>query len=351
MKGKTVFVGLSGGVDSSVAAYLLKRDGWRVVGVYMKNWSSDVGDWQCPWREDYLAAKRLAAFLDIEFLRLDFERQYKRAVVDEMIAAYRQGLTPNPDALCNQRIKFGLFFNACRRRGADMVSTGHYARLSDGRLCRSRDPLKDQTYFLYALPRRVLPHLLFPLGDYLKSQTRALAAEAGLPNADRAESMGICFVGQVGLADFLGRYIKLKPGGIIDADDGRPIGRHRGAALYTLGQRHGLAVGGGLPYYVVGKDMAKNEVYVSRDLNHERLWASSLEICQTNWLMDEPVSERNYDLRVRHGGKLFKAQLRHLEMDARRAVCEIETPVLAAAAGQVAVLYDGQSVFGGGLIC
>ena len=347
---KTVFVGLSGGVDSSVAAYLLQRGGWRLVGVYMKNWSTDVGGWRCPWRDDYLAAKRLAAFLGIEFLCLDLESQYKRAVVDATVAAYRRGLTPNPDVICNQRVKFGLFFNACRRRGADMVATGHYARLDGGRLCRAEDPVKDQTYFLYAVPRPVLPYLLFPLGGYLKSRTRAVAAEAGLPNADRPESMGICFVGQVGLADFLGRYIKLESGRIIDADDGRIVGRHRGAALYTLGQRHGLGVGGGLPYYVVGKDMADNEVYVSRDLNHERLWAKRLSISRTNWLV-EPSLKRQYDLRIRHGGRLFKARLSRLDIAARTAVCEIETPVLAAAPGQAAVLYAGRSVLGGGLIC
>ena len=344
----TVFVGLSGGVDSSTAAYLLKRDGFKVVGVYMKNWSQDIGAHHCPWREDYLAAKRLAAFLKIDFRLFDFEEAYKKAVVDEMVEAYRQGLTPNPDISCNQEIKFKLFFDACIEQGADLVVTGHYARVDRGRLLKGVDPVKDQSYFLYRIERSVLPQLLFPLGEYLKSQTRALAKKAGLPNANRSESMGLCFVGQVGLADFLSQYLELLPGPILDEQD-REIGRHQGAALYTIGQRHGLAVGGGLPCYVFAKDVAENTVYVTRDLNHPKLWSDHLRLDHTHWLA-EPSQHKVYDLRFRHGGNFFKARLQELDPAQNLAVCVLESPVRAAAAGQSAVIYDGEAIVGGGII-
>ena len=349
MKTETVFVGLSGGVDSSTAAYLLKRSGFKVVGVYMKNWSRDIGGHHCPWREDYLAAKRLSAFLEIDFQIFDFEKAYKKAVVDEMVEAYRRGLTPNPDISCNQEIKFKLFFDACRDRGADLVATGHYARVDGNHLLRGIDPAKDQSYFLYRIEPAVLPRLSFPLGGYLKSQTRVLAKKAGLPNAGRAESMGLCFVGQVGLDDFLSQYLKLVPGVILD-EQGREVGQHRGAALYTIGQRHGLAVGGGLPYYVYAKDVAENTVYATRDLNHPRLWSDRLKLERTHWLAE--LSQRKvYDLRFRHGGDLFKARLQELDADRHLAVCVLESPVRAAAAGQSAVLYEGEIVVGGGMIC
>ena len=349
MKQATVFVGLSGGVDSSMAAYLLQRDGYRVVGVYMKNWSQDIASHHCPWREDYLAAKRLAAFLGIDFLLFDFEEQYKRAVVDEMIEAYRQGLTPNPDIYCNQFIKFKLFFEACCQKGADLVATGHYARLVDSHLSRAQDPLKDQTYFLYRIEAAVLPRLLFPLGDYLKSQTRSLAKKVALPNAERAESMGICFVGNIGLADFLAQYIELKAGRIFD-DQGRQVGQHQGAVLYTLGQRRGLNIGGGLPYYVIGKDVAQNEVYVTRNLNHPELWSQHLKLQRTHWL-SQPSQKKVYDLRIRHGGALLKACFSQIDQEQGLAICDLLKPVQAAASGQSAVFYDGSLVIGGGIIC
>ena len=346
---KSVFVGLSGGVDSSTAAYLLKRGGFKVVGVYMKNWSQDIGAHHCPWREDYLAAKRLASFLEIGFHLFDFEEAYKKAVVDEMVEAYRRGLTPNPDISCNQEIKFKLFFDACRDLGADLVATGHYARIARGRLLKGIDPVKDQSYFLYRIEKSVLPQLLFPLGEHLKSQTRDVAKKAGLPNAGRAESMGLCFVGQVGLSDFLSQYLELLPGPILD-DRGREIGRHKGAALYTIGQRHGLAVGGGLPCYVFAKDVAENTVYVTRNLNHPKLWSDCLKLNRTHWLT-EPSRRKVYDLRFCHGGDLFKARLQESEIGQNLAVCALESPVRAAAAGQSAVLYDGETVVGGGIIC
>ena len=314
----------------------------------MKNWTEDIGGYRCPWRDDYLAAKSLAAFLDIEFLVFDFQKQYKQLVVDYMIAEYAKGNTPNPDIRCNQEVKFKLFLEACLAEGADLIATGHYARIKDMRLCRAIDETKDQTYFLYRIEAKILDKVLFPLGDRLKSQTRDLAVEAGLPNALRPESMGICFVGQVGLADFLKQYVKTKPGPIIDEERGT-VGQHRGAIFYTLGQRHGLNIGGGLPYYVVGKDMIKNEIYVSRDIENPKLWSKELHLKEIHWLI-EPKAGKFYNLRIRHGGKLFRANLGRYDDERKTAVLQLEGSVKAAAGGQSAVLYDGEIVIGGGII-
>ena len=335
--GRTVFVGLSGGVDSSVSAYLLREAGYRVVGVYMKNWSADIGGYRCPWRDDYLAAKRLAAFLRIDFRSFDFQTDYQAAVVDYMIEEYQRGRTPNPDIRCNQEIKFKLFFRTCLEQGADLVATGHYARLKEGRLLRAADPVKDQTYFLYRLDPALGDRLLFPLGGYLKRQVRELARSAGLPNAERAESMGLCFVGAVGLADFLRQYVAAEPGEVIDQDGGQTVGRHQGAIFYTLGQRHGLQIGGGPPYYVVGKDMAANRVYVSRNLRHPDLWTQELALAETHWLRP-PAPGAAYEVRVRHGADLLPGVLAACDERRQTATVKLAAEVRAAAAGQSAVL-------------
>ncbi len=348
MKSQTVFVGLSGGVDSSTTAYLLKQAGYRVVGVYMKNWVQDIGNYRCPWYDDYLSAKRTAAFLDLEFLVFDFQKQYKQLVVDYMIGEYGRGNTPNPDIKCNEEVKFKLFLEACLETGADLIATGHYARIKDSRLCRAADESKDQTYFLYRIEPNILGRVLFPLGDYLKSQTRDLALKAGLPSALRPESMGICFVGQIGLADFLKHHITTESGQIIDEERG-VVGRHSGAVFYTLGQRHGLNIGGGLPYYVVGKDMVKNEVYVSRNIENPELWSEELHLKDTRWLV-EPKAGQSYDLRIRHGGEFFQASLGNFDNSRQTAVLSSDKPVKAAATGQSAVLYDTEAVIGGGII-
>lgn len=343
-----VFVGLSGGVDSSLAARLLLKQGYEVVGVHMKNWSANIGDWRCPWREDYLAAKNLAAFLNIEFKLFDFQQQYKQLVVDYMIDEYKQGNTPNPDIRCNEAVKFKLFTDACFDQGADFVATGHYARIKAGRLCRARDAIKDQTYFLYRVNPGIFNQLLFPLGGLLKKKTRELAAAAGLPTADRPESMGICFVGQVGLTDFLRQYVEVAPGPLIN-ETGEIVGQHEGALFYTLGQRHGLNLSGGLPYYVVGKDMTKNEVYVSRDLNSPRLWSASLNLRHTHWLAAAEIG-RTYELRVRHGGRLLPATLVATDPSTRAATVSLAQSARAVSPGQSAVLYDDATVLGGGII-
>ena len=345
---QTVFVGLSGGVDSSVAAYLLQKQGYQLVGVYMKNWTQDIGDYSCPWRKDYLDAKRLAAFLRIPFLVFDFQKQYKQLVVDYMLAEYQKGNTPNPDIQCNQMIKFDLFLKSCLKEGADFIATGHYAQVKAAKLYQATDSSKDQTYFLYRLPQFALSRVLFPIGGLTKKRVRQIAQVAGLPNAQRPESMGICFVGEVGLVDFLKNYLKSQLGDIID-DRGQIVGQHQGAIFYTIGQRRGLKIGGGLPYYVVGKNIDKNEVYVSRNLNHHNLWQAKLNLQASHWL-DQPNLKQVYQLRSRHGGQLIEARITRQSTQLKQTVVKLQEPTKAAASGQSAVLYHQKQVIGGGII-
>ncbi|MDQ3065363.1 MAG: tRNA 2-thiouridine(34) synthase MnmA, partial [bacterium] len=244
---KKVYVGLSGGVDSSVTAALLKEQGYLVTGVYMKNWSQDLPGFECPWKQDYTDAKRIAVQLGIPFKMYDFESEYRQRVVDYMIEGYKAGRTPNPDIMCNQEIKFKLFLETALEDGADLVATGHYAKVQDGMLLKARDDNKDQTYFLYRVNEDALKKTLFPLGDLTKPEVRDLAKKFDLVTATKKESMGICFVGKVGIKEFLLHELGSQaPGEIIDQNE-QILGRHDGAIFYTIGQRHGLGVGAGLP--------------------------------------------------------------------------------------------------------
>lgn len=338
-----IFVGMSGGVDSSLSAALLKEQGYDVTGVYMKNWTQDLPGMVCPWAEDLADAKRVAVQLGIPFKVYDFEKEYKRKVVDYMVAEYQAGRTPNPDIMCNQEVKFKLFLDAALEDGADMIATGHYARTQNGHLWRASDDNKDQTYFLYRVSRAALEKTLFPLGGFKKTEVRAMAADRGLATASRKDSQGICFVGQVGIKEFLSQYIETEPGDIIDRSSGQKLGRHDGAIFYTLGQRHGLSLGGGLPYYVVDKDMAKNEVYVSRDLNDQAMWRRALRLQHLHWIDGAPPSTEPLQVRLRHRGELRAARL-------EGHTITLEEPERAVAAGQSAVIYDGDNVLGGGIV-
>ncbi|PID30509.1 tRNA 2-thiouridine(34) synthase MnmA [Candidatus Saccharibacteria bacterium] len=350
-----VFVGMSGGVDSSVAAALLVERGYDVTGVYMKNWSQDLPGMRCPWADDLADAKRVAVGLGIDFRVFDFERDYRDRVVQYMIDEYRAGRTPNPDIMCNQEVKFRLFLDAALEQGADMIATGHYARVQTAegdvstmhrpaRLLRARDENKDQTYFLYRITQRALDKTLFPLGDYSKPEVRQLASERGLWTADKKESMGVCFIGQVGMRDFLRQYVELVPGDIIDQDSGVVVGQHDGAILYTLGQRHGLELGGGLPYYVVGKNMAKNEVYVSRNLNNTSIWRSNVQLGDIYWIDADAPAAGRLQARMRHRGPLVDATL-------DGAVLRLDEAQRAITPGQSAVFYSGEVCLGGGVVC
>jgi tRNA-specific 2-thiouridylase len=345
---KKVFVGLSGGVDSSVSAALLKEQGYDVTGVYMKNWSRDLPGYPCPWKEDFQDAKRVAVQLGIKFEMFDFENEYFSKVVQYMLDGFSAGITPNPDIMCNQEVKFKLFLTAALERGADFIATGHYAQVQDGKLLMAKDANKDQTYFLYRVSEEALKKTLFPVGGLTKPEVRELAKKFGLVTAAKKESMGICFVGKVGIKEFLQQFLPPQSPGDIKEQHGVTIGRHDGAVFYTIGQRHGLNVGGGLPYYVTGKDMAKNEVYVTTDLNDEKLWSESIEITSAHWIHQPP---RNEVLRVRtrHRGPLVSVTSYEQLPNGNWKFVPADK-IRALSPGQSAVLYAGDTCLGGGII-
>ncbi|MEO6109761.1 MAG: tRNA 2-thiouridine(34) synthase MnmA [Candidatus Saccharimonadales bacterium] len=341
-----VYVGMSGGVDSSLTAALLKEQGYDVTGVYMKNWTQDLPGMRCPWADDLADAKRVAVQLGIDFKVFDFEKEYKQKVVDYMINEYKLGRTPNPDIMCNQEVKFKLFLETALDDGADLIATGHYARVKDGVLKQAVDTNKDQTYFLYRVTGEALKNTLFPLGEFTKPEVRKMAEERGLYTAAKKDSQGICFVGQIGIREFLSQYVEEKAGSIIDKQTGKILGQHDGAIFYTVGQRHGLEVGGGLPYYVVGKDMDKNDVYVTTDLNDENLWKPELGLVGVHWINGAPENG-TYQIRVRHRATLTDAEL---ILDGETARLILKHPERAVAAGQSVVIYSGEDCLGGGIV-
>lgn len=345
---KNVYVGMSGGVDSSVTAALLKERGYYVTGVYMKNWSQDLPGFTCPWKEDYQDAKRVAVQLGIDFKMYDFETEYRQKVVDYMVAEYVAGRTPNPDIMCNQEVKFKLFLNTALEDGADLIATGHYARIEDGQLLAGVDDNKDQSYFLYRVTENALRHSLMPIGELEKPEVRRLAAELGLATAEKKDSQGICFVGKVGIKEFLLAELGPQlPGNIVN-EHGQTIGEHDGALFYTIGQRHGLNVGGGLPYYVVGKDMAKNEVYVTTDLQDERLWQKELQLTDMHWINQAPAAgPAGLKIRTRYRAPLVDCAV---ELHEHGAHITLHGDQRAITPGQSAVIYDGDRVVGGGIV-
>lgn len=348
MSKQTVYVGMSGGVDSSVTAALLKEQGYRVVGIYMKNWSQDLPGFVCPWKEDYQDAKRVAVQLNVDFKLYDFETEYKGKVVDYMIAEYQAGRTPNPDIMCNQEVKFKLFLDTALEDGADMIATGHYARIATGHeLYAAKDKNKDQSYFLYRVTEGALSKTLFPIGEYTKPEVRKLANKLGLATAEKKDSQGICFVGKVGIKEFLSQYITTEAGAIVD-QHGTTIGQHDGAIFYTIGQRHGLKVGGGLPYYVVGKNMAKNELYVSTDLDATGLWLRDFNLAAEHWINASPdLQGQSLQVRTRYRAPLVGC---HLETTGNGLKVRLKDAVRAVTPGQSAVFYDGEHVIGGGIV-
>lgn len=343
-----VYVGMSGGVDSSLTAALLVEQGYDVTGVYMKNWTQDLPGMRCPWADDLADAKRVAVQLGIDFKVFDFETEYRQKVVDYMIDEYKLGRTPNPDIMCNQEVKFKIFLETALEDGADMIATGHYARVKDGKLLQAVDTNKDQTYFLYRVTREALEKTLFPLGEFTKPQVRAMAEARGLYTAAKKDSQGICFVGQIGIREFLTQYVEQKAGPIIDKQTGKVLGQHDGAIFYTIGQRHGLDVGGGLPYYVVGKDMDKNEVYVTTNLNDDALWKPELSIISPHWIAGVAPQEGEYTIRVRHRAALISAKLSHAEDGT--VTLTLNSPERAVAPGQSIVLYKDDECIGGGIV-
>ncbi len=347
-----VYVGMSGGVDSSLTAALLLQQGYQVTGVYMKNWTQDLPGLVCPWQEDYQDAKRVAVHLGIPLKVYDFQTAYRQKVVDYMVHEYQAGRTPNPDVMCNQEIKFKLFLETALKDGADQIATGHYARVINNkgvsRLAVGLDSNKDQSYFLYRLSEEALGHSLMPIGDYTKPTVRELAKGLNLATADKKDSQGICFVGKVGIKDFLLQELGPQPSGEVVDQQGQVVGRHDGAIFYTIGQRHGLKVGGGLPYYVIGKDMPKNVVYVTTDLQDNLLWKKQLKLTDLHWINQPPKPGQIYQVRSRYRAPLVKCKIK-LEGD-NTASLQLADAIRAITPGQSAVIYDQEFCLGGGIV-
>ncbi|HET9721876.1 MAG TPA: tRNA 2-thiouridine(34) synthase MnmA, partial [Candidatus Saccharimonadales bacterium] len=278
----------------------------------------------------------------------DFEKDYRQKVVDYMLDEFKAGRTPNPDIMCNQEIKFKLFLDMATQDGADMIATGHYAKVKDGKLLVAKDDNKDQTYFLYRVSAVALRRTIFPLGAYTKPQVRELAKKLGLVTADKKDSMGICFVGKVGIKDFLKQYVNEEPGKIIDQTN-RDVGTHDGAIFYTIGQRHGLEVGGGLPFYVTGKDMKKNEVYVTTDLQDEKLWGREVRLTDLHWINDQAKNSKELKVRTRHRAKLIPVKLLNM-LSNSQCSAQLDEEVRALTPGQSAVFYAGVECLGGGIV-
>ncbi|HSU76645.1 MAG TPA: tRNA 2-thiouridine(34) synthase MnmA [Burkholderiales bacterium] len=348
-----VVVGMSGGVDSSVAALLLKRQGHDVVGLFMKNWEDDDTDEYCSTRQDLVDAAAAADVIGIELEAVNFAAEYKDRVFAEFLREYSAGRTPNPDVLCNAEIKFRAFLDHAMRLGATKIATGHYARLDtrDGRqrLLRGKDAGKDQSYFLHRLTQEQLARVMFPVGDLMKSEVRRIALEAGLPNHAKKDSTGICFIGERPFREFLNRYLPKVPGPIVDAE-GRAIGEHIGLAFYTIGQRKGIGIGGaGEAWYVAGKDLAANKLVVVQGHDHPLLLKRSLAADETSWVAGSPPAERTeHTAKTRYRQADAPCTLaRVLESEIR---VDFTAPQWAVTPGQSVVLYDGEACLGGGVI-
>lgn len=350
-----VVVGLSGGVDSAVSAWLLREQGYRVSGLFMVNWTEDEQGY-CSAADDFQDARAVCEELDIPLHRVDFSAEYRERVFKHFLDDYRAGKTPNPDLLCNREVKFQPFREHALRLGADFVATGHYARVEqrpDGpRLLRSVTEDKDQTYFLALVARAHFEKVLFPIGGLTKPQVRALAQQAGLPNHRKKDSTGICFIGEREFRSFLQTYLKPDPGPMID-DSGTPVGQHQGLMYYTLGQRRGLSIGGRrgareAPWYVVGKDLAGNRLRVSQDPAHPLLMSRRLRTAAFQWIRRPDPLPQQLHARIRHRQALQPCEARLLDGGAVE-VC-FEQAQRAAVAGQYCVLYDGDECLGGGEI-
>jgi len=368
---ETVVVGMSGGVDSAVSALLLKRAGYRVVGLFMKNWEDDDDDEYCSSREDLVDAAAVADVIGIELEAVNFSAEYKDRVFASFLAEYQAGRTPNPDILCNAEIKFKAFLDHALRLGAQKIATGHYAQLRevDGRfqLLKGEDGTKDQSYFLHRLTQAQLARAMFPVGHLYKREVRKIAAEAGLPNHAKKDSTGICFIGERPFREFLNRYLPREPGPM-RTPEGRVVGEHIGLAYYTIGQRKGMGIGGVKPapagpdgkepvaragdhaaWYVAGKDLAKNELIVVQGHDHPLLLREELVAADLSWIAGVPP----------HTHWVYAAKIRYRQEDAACDIASIDdgrmrvefaAPQWAVTPGQSAVIYESRVCLGGGVI-
>lgn len=351
-------VAMSGGVDSSVTALLLKRRGEPIAGLFMKNWEDDDGrDGACAAEDDAADARAVADQLGIPFHARNFALEYWESVFEEFLAELRAGRTPNPDVLCNREIKFKTFLDHARDLGAETMATGHYARRDelDGRfrLLKGRDANKDQSYFLYMLDQAQLERARFPVGDLEKPELRRIAADAGLPTADKKDSTGICFIGERDFDGFIARYLEASPGAILTTD-GRRIGEHRGLIHYTLGQRKGLGIGGvsgfpEAPWFVVHKDLPGNRLFVTQDPDDPHLVADRLVATRLTWIAGEaPADDGGLSAKIRYRQPDQPVAIEALDAD--RLELRFHSPQRAITPGQSVVLYRGEECLGGGII-
>jgi tRNA-uridine 2-sulfurtransferase len=363
-----VVVGLSGGVDSAVTAYLLKEQGWDVVGIFMKNWEDDDDDEYCSSNQDFLDAASVADVIGIEIEHVNFAAEYKDRVFAEFLREYQAGRTPNPDVLCNAEIKFKAFLDHAMRLGAEKIATGHYARVREVKegggasrfqLLKGLDGTKDQSYFLHRLNQAQLARTMFPIGELRKTEVRRIAQEIGLPNAKKKDSTGICFIGERPFREFLNRYISKAPGPIKD-ERGRVLGQHQGLSFYTLGQRQGLGIGGvkdkgaqrgageHAPWFVARKDMATNTLRVVQGHGHPWLQSSALQADDVSWVAGHAPASGAYAAKTRY--RQADAACVSSAATGSEFHLEFAQPQWAVTPGQSAVLYDGDVCLGGGVI-
>lgn len=340
IRGKRIFVGLSGGVDSSVTAALLQRAGADVVGVFIKGWYPP--GMPCTWADDRRDAMRVAAHLGIPFHTLDAQDEYKKGVIDYLLSEYKAGRTPNPDIMCNREVKFGAFFRFAEEHGADFIATGHYAKVSHegvhAQLLRGTDASKDQSYFLWAIPQTALDKTLFPLGDRHKTEVRQLAKQFNIPVAEKKDSQGICFLGSISVDEFLRKEFHPEPGIAVTAD-GKETGHHDGAVLHTLGARIALNDAPAGPWYVIRKDMEKNIIVVSHDSAQAQL--DSISLREHNWF-EEP--QGTAEVQYRYHGPIIRGTFEDGTFIPEVSITE------PLAAGQSLVVYRGDVCIGGGII-
>jgi len=352
-----IVVGLSGGVDSAVTAWLLKQQGHEVIGVFMKNWEDDDADPNCPARQDFLDVLAVGDVLGIEVELVNFSHEYRERVFSYFLAEYRAGRTPNPDVLCNAEIKFKAFLEYALNLKADAIATGHYARLADEcgtrRLLKAVDADKDQTYFLYRLNQTQLTRALFPLGALTKPQVRSIARAIDLPVADKRDSTGICFIGERPFREFLQRYLPVEPGPMV-TPEGRVVGQHQGLMYYTLGQRKGLGIGGlkdtreGAPWFVADKDLAHNRLIVVQGHDHPMLLSHTLCATDLAWIGPPPRPGGRYGAKTRYRQRDAMCEVVHI--DANELRLRFSEPQWALTPGQSVVLYEDENCLGGGVI-